>query len=109
MSGIKVDFKAEYKSYKKERTDEFINKIKSGMQKAVLVVERQAKEDCPVDTGRLRSSITSEVSGDEGRVGTNVEYAADVEFGTSRRPATPFLFPALEKQKDRIKELLGKG
>ena len=109
MSGIDVTFKHEYKSHKGQREKELINKLQRGMQKAVLIVERQAKKDCPVDTGRLRSSITSEVSGDEGKVGTNVEYAADVELGTTRRPATPYLFPALEKQKDRIKELLGKG
>lgn len=30
-------------------------------------------------------------------VGTNVEYAAFVEFGTSRMQAQPFLFPAARK------------
>ena len=107
MSGINVSFKAEYKSHEAERMKELVDKIQKGLQKAVLVVERQAKEDCPVDTGRLRASITSEVSGDEGKVGTNVEYAADVEFGTVRQSAQPFLFPALEKNRDKIKELIG--
>lgn len=34
----------------------------------------------PVDTGRLRNSITSEVDGHTVYVGTNVEYAEAVEF-----------------------------
>lgn len=110
MSGINVNFKTEYKSYKPERIAEMIKNLLTGMGKAVLVVERQAKEDCPVDTGRLRASLTSKVetSKDEiiGTVGTNVEYGAPVELGTPRRPATPYLFPALEKNKDKIKELL---
>jgi hypothetical protein len=45
-----------------------------------------AKRRCPVDTGRLRSSIAKErikVRGHTAyRVGTNVEYALDVHEGT---------------------------
>ena len=67
--------------------------------KATLAVEREAKHLCPVDTGRLRSSITPEVAreGQEivGRVGTNVEYAPYQEFGTRFQHGTPFLRPAL--------------
>ena len=51
-----------------------------------------------VDTGRLRSSITHEVEYNnreiEGRVGTNVEYALELEIGSSRIAARPFLRPA---------------
>lgn len=52
------------------------------LEKACLVVENAAKSKVPVDTGNLRSSITHEVEGNEGVVGTNVEYAPYVEFGT---------------------------
>lgn len=43
-----------------------------------LQAEGHAKAYCPVDTGRLRNSITHAVSKDEEcvYVGTNVEYAA---------------------------------
>lgn len=62
-------------------------------------VESAAKRLAPVDTGRLRSSITHELATDtqglHGRIGTNVEYAPYVEFGTGRTPAQPFLRPAL--------------
>lgn len=56
------------------------------MEKASLLVEIQAKQDCPVDMGILRASITSEVefTGDEiiGRIGSNEEYAPYVHNGT---------------------------
>lgn len=51
-----------------------------------------------VDTGRLRQSIGVQKVG-EGhyRVGTNVEYAPYLEFGTRRMAARPFMRPALEQ------------
>ena len=45
------------------------------------VVEGYAKEDCPVDTGRLRNSLTHEAGEDCEYVGTDVEYGPYVEFG----------------------------
>ena len=52
------------------------------LNKACLLVENDAKRKCPVDTGQLRASITHEVEGQTGIVGTNVEYAPYVEYGT---------------------------
>lgn len=56
------------------------------VEKACLVVETQAKQDCPVDLGILRASVTSEteVTGEEiiGRIGSNLEYAPYVHNGT---------------------------
>lgn len=58
-----------------------------GMRNATLLVTRDAKRYAPVDTGRLRASITPEVriSGPmtvQGIVGSNVTYAPFVELGT---------------------------
>lgn len=52
------------------------------LQEACAVVEAAAKEKCPVDDGTLRASISSMVVGNVGYVGTNVEYAPYVEYGT---------------------------
>lgn len=62
-----------------------------------IVAEGYAKLNCPVDTGRLRNSITHERDDEEGQVqiGTNVEYAPYVEYGTSRMDAQPYLEPAI--------------
>lgn len=71
----------------------------------VTRVERGAKRICPVDTGRLRSSITHSLEQDSaglvGVVGTDVEYAPYVELGTSRAGAQPFLRPALAAEVTR--------
>ena len=78
--------------------------VKSEMQAAIeraleacgLQCEGYAKMKCPVDTGRLRNSITHAQEDDTTEIiGTNVEYAPYVEMGTSRSRAQPYLKPAL--------------
>ena len=68
----------------------------AALEEVGLVAEGNAKRACPVDTGRLRNSITHIV--DEGTrhviIGTNVEYAPYVELGTRRQKPQPFLKPA---------------
>lgn len=60
--------------------------IEKRVEKACLLVENQAKMDCPVDEGVLRASITSETEVTEteivGRIGSNEEYAPYVHNGT---------------------------
>jgi HK97 gp10 family phage protein len=67
--------------------------------RSAVLVERVAKRLCPVDTGRLRGSITHDLARDArglvATVGTLVEYAPFVEFGTRYMRAQPFLRPAL--------------
>lgn len=67
----------------------------------VLLIETDAKLLAPVDTGRLRSSIHSEIAPNRlsGFVATNVSYAPFIEFGTRRQRAQPFMFPAYEKNR----------
>lgn len=101
------------------------------LTKAAFLVENEAKKKCPVGTGELRNSITSEVEGNQAVVGSNLEYAPYVEFGTGifsslgngrQTPWTyydqkteqfyttqgqepqPYLIPALDENKEKIKE-----
>ena len=64
-------------------------------------VANRAKQLCPVDTGRLRDSITADLQHEpEGyvvAVGSNVEYAPFVEFGTRYWVGHPFLLPAAKE------------
>jgi hypothetical protein len=57
-----------------------------GLESIGQECEGYAKDDCPVDTGRLRNSIAHKVEGGEDTVyiGTNVEYAPYVEYGEYR-------------------------
>lgn len=85
-----------------------------GVKKAGLMVEGAAKHNLTinksVDTGNLRGSVhtsgRSTKNGAEATVGTNVEYAPYVEFGTSRSRAKPYLQPALQKNKDKARKLI---
>lgn len=65
------------------------------LMKIALDIEGRAKQYCPVDTGRLRASIANEVTSEgdtfAAYVGTNVEYAPHIEFGTYRMQAQSFL------------------
>ena len=61
-------------------------RIKDTVNEFALKIQKSAKKRCPVDTGRLRSSIVIEPynGGFTARVGTNVKYAPYVEFGTGK-------------------------
>lgn len=115
--------------------------LAEGVWRGELKVEREAKRRCPVGVsrpgytgGRLRNSITAEepVAGGNrvsGVVGTNVEYAPFVEYGTGRRgdasgvehpddyiygpkpgmDAQPFLRPALDENADKIRRIIAAG
>lgn len=64
------------------------------------------------DTGRLVNSINSYLNGLTSFVIAGrgiVNYATHLEFGTRKMAARPFMFPALEKSKDWIRERLSKA
>lgn len=78
-------------------------KLRKILTLMAIKVQNDAKHLCPVDTGNLRRSITKDVvSSTKALVGTNVEYAAHVEYGTKKSKGKPYLRPALDKlsQKD---------
>jgi HK97 gp10 family phage protein len=92
--------------------------MRDAMRTATLLVVRSAKINAPVDTGRLRASITPEVrtmTGTvQGIVGSNVVYAPFQEF-KGRDPSTSsgqgrfYLRRAIESNLAKIKEILSKA
>ena len=103
------------------------------LTEAALIVEAAAKPlSEPVDSGQLRGSITHKVDGNEARIGTNVEYAPYIEFGTGKyaeggggrktpwvykhpkygwvwtagMPPRPYLRPALDENIEAIKKTM---
>lgn len=76
------------------------------LEKIGLVAEGYAKRLCPVDTGRLRNSITHEVEDDSVYIGSNVEYAPDVELGTRKQKAQPFLKPAATERSETFNRII---
>lgn len=68
------------------------------------------------DTGALVRSVVTEIKGDSVFVGSSLEYAAYLEFGTLNKAdgsehnaARPFLQPALEANKGKIKDLFAEA
>lgn len=107
--GSDPEYEESYKKGMEKLRQKLAGIQRNNMQKAVLLIEADAKKMCPVKTGRLRASITSEVIPEgntaRGRVGTIVEYAAIVEFGIGRR-AKPYLYPALRKNQRKIADMM---
>lgn len=62
-------------------------------------IERDAKVFAPVDTGNLRNSISTRISGQglEAEIAPTADYAHYVEFGTSRMAPHAFMGPALDR------------
>lgn len=60
------------------------NEVAEIYEQLALKVLRSAQTKCPVDTGNLRASLTKEVNKEKlyAIVGTKVEYAPYVEYGT---------------------------
>ena len=116
-----------------------MQKLEQIMGKACAIVERSAKQKAPKDTGALRRSITSKIEVvDDSIVGivfTPLEYAPYVEYGTglfaeeggridvpwnyqddkgewhstSGQKPQPYMRPALEENRDKIKRLFKEG
>ena len=57
-------------------------KKKAALEGVGIQAEGFAKRSTPVDTGRLRNSITHAVRGDDVYIGSNVEYAVWIELGS---------------------------
>lgn len=61
--------------------------VREFLLKSSFTVEGKAKQLAPVDTGRLRASITSIIRPTQAMVAPTVNYGAAVEYGT--RPHFP--------------------
>lgn len=113
--------------------------VEQAVNEACILVENDAKKRCPVDTGELRMSITHEIEETSenrttGAVGTNLEYAPYVEFGTGifsslgngrqdrwsykdakgewhstiGQQPQPYLHPALDDNREEVKKIIQK-
>lgn len=110
-------------SHKDEAISEMRQKVTTALTRCGFEMERYAKENAPVDQGRLRNSIGNYVDDDTVYVGTNVEYAPPIEFGHSQEvgryvpaidarlvnpfvPARPFLAPAVNDHIPQYRDII---
>lgn len=86
--------------------------LKNAALSGALVIQNSAIDKCPVDSGDLKQSIHNEISVSnatyaEIEVGTDVEYAAYVEFGTRFMAAQPYMRPAFDEESDNAVSEVG--
>ena len=74
-----------------------VRQAQRAVEAATRGTERDAKLGAAVDTGTMRSSITSDIKALSGEVGPTVDYAEYVEYGTSRMAPQPFMGPATDR------------
>ena len=114
-------------------------KYEAALMKSCALVEREAKQKAPKDTGALRRSIESKIERDSneirGVVFTPLEYAPYVEYGTglfaevagradtpwsyqddkgewhttNGQKPQPFMRPALDENREQILRILKEG
>lgn len=110
-------------------------KVNQALGQACALVERSAKQKAPKDNGDLRRSISSKVENFQGIVFTPLEYAPYVEYGTglfaetggrvdvpwsykddegnwhttSGQKPQPFMRPALDENRAKIKQIIKEG
>ena len=93
-----------------DNSDKALEELRRKMEMALTAIgataEGHAKDYCPVDTGRLRNSISNTHDDDSAYIGSNVEYAAYVELGTSKRKAKPYLKPAVTQHTAEYKSIV---
>ena len=94
----------------KDNTDEVLSALemakKRGLEAIGLTAEGHAKKETPVDTGRLRNSISHATDDEAAYIGTNVEYAPYVELGARGRQGKHMLKRAATEHADEYKRLM---
>lgn len=92
-----------------DNSQQILSALEKGKRNALTAIgetaETYAKKATPVDTGRLRNSISHTVDGEAAYIGSNVEYAPYVELGTSRAKAHHMLQKAATEHSAEYKRL----
>lgn len=106
-----------------DNRDEFNERLDIALKRAFKAIGLQLERNAVIEinksvydtpespnykrTGRLRSSITHRSDSRSATVGTNVEYAPFVEFGTSKgKGPRPYIRPAVENHLNEYENIL---
>jgi HK97 gp10 family phage protein len=102
---IKID-SAMFQKFLKDAPQKVAGAMRNIIYKTTLLIERGAKLQAPVDTGRLRASISSEIHAMTAEVHTNVSYARFVHDGTRYMAGRPFMANAAKDVESQIPGLI---
>lgn len=73
--------------------------LQRAISRFAFLVERESKKVTPVDTGRLRASIATDIGNLRARIAPHTDYAGFVHEGTRFMPARPFMLWGVETAK----------
>ncbi|MGB9866717.1 MAG: HK97-gp10 family putative phage morphogenesis protein [Bacillota bacterium] len=119
LSGQRTGKKYIIPGLKTIREREALLSLKRGGPVKLTAKQREARkytasapgEPPAVRTGRLRNSIKYRIVGTglslRGIVGSPLEYAPYLEFGTSKMERRPSLRPTYERERETVKDILG--
>lgn len=106
---MKITVQTNMEAFLRELTgssEKALNAACEELTKTAYDIEKTAKQNIKtnktVDTGRLLGSVKTKTKKSNGsveaEVGTNVEYANYIEYGTRKMGAKPFLNPAFDSE-----------
>lgn len=98
--------KVDYKDNSEQVLSAMERAIKNGLEAIGLTAEGYAKKITPVDTGRLRNSISHATDDEAAYIGTNVEYAPYVELGARGRQGKHMLQRAATEHAAEYKKII---
>ena len=100
--GITIKGGANFRKKLQQLMQQYPDVLDMALDDTADAISLDAQRTVPVDTGRLRGSINVKREYLKKRIGTNLEYAAFVEFGTPigtgpHGGPQPYLRPAMVK------------
>lgn len=83
----------------------FENAVQKSLTKYGKQVLKQAKDNAPVDTGKLKKSLKrEEIDPYTQEIYSDLDYADEVEFGSRNKSGTYFIDRAVQQHKDSFTE-----
>ena len=107
--GIRIKGGEKFKSLIQELAEKRPDVMDAALDDTADAMSLEAQRIVPVDTGRLRASINVKREFLVKVIGTNVEYAPHVEYGSPEGTGPsggpkPFMRPAFENNRRRVAE-----
>ncbi len=106
MSKISLKIDAtQFQKFLKDAPEKVSIALRNVIYKVTLLVERSAKQNTPVDTGRLRSSISTDIRPMSAKVETHTNYALYVHEGTRFISGRPFMRDAAREVSQQVEQI----
>lgn len=106
---VKIEGLEEFQKLMAQMPDRVQKGLSEAIKKSIFLIEGQAKQNAPVDTGRLRASILTELHPLTASVMPTVNYAIYVHEGTRFMRGRPFLGDAVQQTQDEISDIFSEA